>query len=107
MNHIGRIFLSVLAIISMMSTPLLAQNDEGSSWFTYSLIFTAALVFLGAVVVVAQSLVIAEAKRSGVDLQSDNTRLFAGLGQVFRTRFPNYLKGKNYTCLRMAMIFHW
>lgn len=100
MKYKGKIFLSVFTLLSLMSTPLLAQGNGSSSWFTYSLIFAAAIVFIGAVVVVAQSLVLAEAKRSGVDLQRENASLFSGLSQYFMASFPDYLKGKKLHLLK-------
>jgi Na+-transporting NADH:ubiquinone oxidoreductase subunit A len=92
----GIIFLSVVAISSFAHIPLMAQNDggSGSDWFSYSMIITAALVFLGAMVVVAQSLVVTEAKRSGVDLSKQDTDLFSGIRDWFRSSFPDYLKGQ-------------
>jgi len=100
MEHIGRKFLVVLTIITVSAYPMMAQGGGSEGWFGYGLIFAAVIVILGAVVVVSESLLKVEAKRAGVDLQKDNSGLFGGLNNPFRSKFPKYLSGQKLHLLK-------
>jgi Na+-transporting NADH:ubiquinone oxidoreductase subunit A len=100
MEHIGRKFLFVMTILTVSIYPLMAQGSGSEGWFGYGLIFVAVIVILGAVVVVSESLLKVEAKRAGVDLQKDNSGLFGGFNNPFRSKFPKYLRGEKLHLLK-------
>ena len=73
----------------------MAQGNSGYSWGSYGLIAAAVIAVLGAVVVVSENLLKVEAKRSGVDLNSNSSSSSTGLKRLFRGSLPEYLKGES------------
>ncbi|MEM9846695.1 MAG: Na(+)-translocating NADH-quinone reductase subunit A [Bacteroidota bacterium] len=99
-NVIKRLSIIFILTISVLEAFAQSGGSSGTNWLMYGLVALVTIIAFAFIIQVGDSFLALEAKQLGVDQEEENVAIFPGWNEIFRTKLPEHLDGKQVKILK-------
>ncbi|MEM9885496.1 MAG: Na(+)-translocating NADH-quinone reductase subunit A [Bacteroidota bacterium] len=99
-NAIKRLLLLSISLVAFLELAAQSGGGSGSNWLMYGLVALVTIIAFAFIFQVGDSFLALEAKQIGIDHEEENIAIFPKWNEIFKTKLPEHLEGKEVKILK-------